>query len=150
MDSAEITRRFSRATIEQTFSTYLFGAIEFGGNPYEQGLAGVYCQALRFALLDELEGKDRTGAEALKDVVDNLAPDTPPEASEALKALSPDKFNEQYKILRIQAGEKGIDIAEFAEALQYAKDIASYCARLGAKPSPAASEPKKRPWWKIW
>jgi len=133
MDSDEIAKKFSPPVITLTMTAYITGMMHFDGHRFQQGLAGVFCHALRFALLDELEGTEQTAVALLKDVVDHIAPGTPQEILDALKSLSPDKFDENYKILRIKAGEEGIDIAEFAEALKHAKEIASYVAQQKGK-----------------
>jgi hypothetical protein len=151
MDFAEVPTRFSQEIIEEASAAFFFAGFQFDvQHPFRQALMEAYCWALNDALKDELEGRERTPADAFKAVVDHLPPDTPQEIVEGLKAVSPDKFNESYKILRVHAGDKGLDIAELADGLEHAMKIAGYVARLRAAQMPAASEPKKRPWWKFW
>src|SRR6266851_1281487 len=123
MGSDGVEGLFSRDVIALTTATCFLGMTKFEDHEFQQPLAEIFCFAVRFALLDELEEKTSTPAEVLKSVVDHLDPNTPQEIVKAFSALAPSEFEASYKHIRVMAGTEGVDIEEFARALTRAKAI---------------------------
>lgn len=123
MNHDNVAGKFSQEAIALTASVYFIGMNQFEGHKFQQGLAAIFCHAIRFALLNGLEDRTQTSAEVLGEVVDCLAPATPSEAIDAFKSLPPSEFEEWYKRIRIMAGQQGVEIEEFAKTLSNAQEI---------------------------
>jgi hypothetical protein len=126
----EILDQFTNGTILAVSTTFLAGATIFttqndDGNVLEQ----IFCFAIRAALLDEIEGIERSPQAQLESVVGRLSPDTPVPLIRAFRTLSAAAFSDWYRIIRKKAEDLGVDPAEFANGLRVAKQITSAVAR---------------------
>lgn len=100
------------------------GMVHFDGHPYQQGIAHVYCHALRYCLLNEIEGTEASATEVLQDVVARLPPATPQPIVDGIRNMSPAEFDEAYKAFRLKVGETGVDLEQLANALAQAPALA--------------------------
>lgn len=129
MNHSNVAGSFSQKVISLTVTCYFIGMEQFKGHQLQQALAAIFCHALRFTLLNELEDRAQTSAEVLKEVLDCLEPGTPQKAVDAFKRLAPNEFEEWYKRIRAMAGKEGVDIGELANALSCAQEIARNVAK---------------------
>jgi hypothetical protein len=101
---------------------------QFEGNPYDQGLAQMSCYAVRDVLLDELDGIKRPAAEVLEDVLSRVQPPVPTEARTAFRSLERE-FEGWVSHVRSLAKEEGVDLADLADALKSARQLAKAVAQ---------------------
>ena len=100
------------------------GMTHFHGHPYQQQLAQLYCFALRYCLLNEIEGIAASPSSVIEDVIGHLADGTPQPILDGFRTLTAAEFNEAYKAFRMQIGEEGADIEQVADALPRAFELA--------------------------
>lgn len=129
MNHDHVAESFSKKVISLTLTVYFTGMQHFEGHPFQQGLAAVFCHAVRFTLLNELEDRTQSSADVLGEVINCLPPSTPHEAIDTFQSLAPSEFEQWYKSIRSMAEKEGVVITEFAKALSSAQEIARWCAR---------------------
>ncbi len=115
---------FSSEVIVLAVDGLMQGGQLFEGNPHRQGLAGVYCQALRYCLINEIWGVEAPPSQVLQDVVEHLVTETPHQVLDAIRSLPAEEFGEAYRIYRFKARELGVDIKQLANALAKAPQLA--------------------------
>ncbi len=115
---------FTSEVIDLAVDGLMRGSRMFEGHPHQQGLASVYCQALRCCLVNEIWGVEAPPSKVLEDVLDHLVADTPHQVFNAIRDLPAEEFGAAYRDYRIKAEQRGVNIEQLAKALAQAPQLA--------------------------
>ncbi len=115
---------FASEVIDLVIDGLKRGNRAFKGHPHHQGLAAVYCQALRCCLVNEIWGVEAPPSKVLQDVLDHLVADTPHQVFNAIRDLPAEEFGAAYRDYRIKAEQRGVNIEQLAKALAQAPQLA--------------------------
>jgi hypothetical protein len=91
-------------------------------------VADLACAALRFSLLDEVRGLEQTVSELTGDVVRSVQPPLEPEFVSEFGGFMTAHFDGYAATMRAEAALRGVDLVEFASALQHARAFATEMA----------------------
>jgi len=107
----------------------------FENNPGNQFLAQIFCLAARDVFLAEVEGAPVNLTEILIGVHNRIQRPIPPEVVKGLNWLDPKEFGEWLGPLYTRAVKEGVVLAELAEALTSARQLATEFAHQQDAPS---------------
>jgi hypothetical protein len=111
-------------------TVYLTGANHFDGQQFQQGLAQVFCIAIREAILDELEGIAPNLPKNVADAVNMLHPSTPQGIKETFSEVEAVHFVSSYNEIRLLVAQEGVDLKQFADAL---RDATIICKTMASR-----------------
>jgi hypothetical protein len=109
---------------------FMLGMNHFEGQPFQEGLAQVFCIAVHCAILDELDGVAPNLEGIPADVAGRLGPSTPQGIKDVFCEVESKLFVETYNTIRLRAASEGVDLEKFAAALPEATKI---CKALASR-----------------
>jgi hypothetical protein len=119
---AEGEPSYSTNTANACVAVWTQGMALFDGNPYQQGLAQVYCHLVRDAVLRELTSEQVSFSEMFEDVVGRLE-SFPEEARASLYALDRKELAKIVRQSLLALQVQNVDFNELADALASVHEV---------------------------